>query len=274
MVSTFFTLRLRLFAALGLAGGCLAGVCLAQENKAPLKNPFAGDAQAAESGRVMFRMYCAGCHGLHATGGRSGPDLTRGTFAGGDTDADIYGVVSGGVPGTEMPAFSARLEDEERWRIITYVRSLTPHEPATVPGNAGAGEQLFWAKGGCGRCHRIGSRGSGLGPDLTRAGRQRSLAYLRQSVVEPDAEITGNYATITVVTRDGRTITGVEKGFDNFSARLMDLSGRYYSFQRDEVASIQREYRSLMPLTYRRLFSDAELDDLVAFLAGLGRGAP
>ena len=92
-------------------------------------------------------------------------------------------------------------------------------------------------------------------------------------MVEPDAEITPSYATITVVTRDGRKITGVEKGFDNFSARLMDLSGRYYSFQRDEVASVQREYRSLMPLNYGRLFSDAELNDVIAFLAGLGGGA-
>ena len=258
---------LKVLAALGVAG-----MCLAQDDK-PLRNPFVGDAQAVESGRVMFRMSCAGCHGLHATGGRSGPDLTRGTFVAGDTDADLYGVVSKGVAGTEMPAFSPRLEDDELWRLVSYVRSLSSHEPATIPGDAGAGEQLFWGKGGCGRCHRVGARGSGLGPDLTRAGRQRSLAYLRQSVVEPDAEVTPNYATITVVTRDGRKITGVEKGFDNFSARLMDLSGRYYSFQRDEVASIQREYRSLMPLNYGRLFSDAELNDVIAFLAGLGGGA-
>src|SRR5215813_15470603 len=73
-----------------------------QEDKPTVKNPFAGDAKAVESGRLQFRMACAGCHGLRATGGRSGPDLTRGTFAAGNTEADLYRVISDGVSGTEM----------------------------------------------------------------------------------------------------------------------------------------------------------------------------
>jgi cytochrome c oxidase cbb3-type subunit III len=251
-----------------LAAIALSSVWLLQEARAPATNPFAGDAQAVESGRVMFRMYCAGCHGLHATGGRSGPDLTRGGF--GDADADLFRLVSDGVPGTEMPAFGTHLEDDERWRLVSYVRSLTARDAAPIPGDRAAGEQLFWGKGGCGRCHRVGARGSSIGPDLTRAGRQRSVAYLRESVLAPDADITPSYATITVVTRDGRKIAGVERGFDNFSVRLTDLSGRYYSFQRDEVTSVEREFRSLMPSDYRRLFTDRELDDLTAFLASLG----
>jgi hypothetical protein len=52
----------------------------------------------------------------------------------------------------------------------------------------------------------------------------------------------------------------------------MDLSGHYYSFQKDDVTSIQREDRSLMPATYQGMFSAKELDDLVAYLASLGGG--
>ena len=68
----------------------------------------------------------------------------------------------------------------------------------------------------------------------------------------------------------GAKITGVEKGFDNFSARLIDLSGRYYSFLKDNVASMEIEYRSLMPSNYGRMFNPHELDDLLAYLASLG----
>ena len=249
----------------------LAGCCLAQQNKTA-KNPYAGDAQAIELGRVQFRMSCGGCHGLHATGGRNGPDLTRGTFAAGDTDSDLFRVVSEGIPGTEMPAFGARMEDEQRWRLVSYVRSLNPHDSAPVTGDPAAGEKLFWEKGNCGQCHRVGARGSGLGPNLTRAGRQRSVAYLRESVVSPGAQITPGYEVITVVTRDGKKISGLQKGFDNFSARLMDLSGHYYSFQKDEVTSITREDKSLMPAAYGKMFTGKELDDLVAYLASLGGG--
>ena len=250
----------------------IASCSLAQQGQPPVRNPLAGDAQAIELGRVQFRMSCAGCHGLHATGGRNGPDLTRGTFAAGDTDADLFHVISNGVPGSEMPAFGARMEDEQRWRLVSYVRSLTPHDSAPVPGDPAAGEKLFWEKGNCGQCHRVGSRGSGLGPNLSRAGRQRSLAYLRDSVVSPDAEITPGYLTTTVVTRDGKKIVGLDKGWDNFSARLMDLSGHYYSFQKDEVNSAQREFRSLMPANYGKLFTNRELEDLLAYLASLGGG--
>src|SRR5438552_18104590 len=113
-------------------------------------------------------------------------------------------------------------------------------------------------------------RGTAIGPDLTRAGKQRSLAYLRESVESPNADLTPGYATIVVVTRDGKKIFGVEKGFDNFSARLIDLSGRYYSFLKDNVTSMERQYRSLMPLSYGRLFNPHEFDDLLAYLASLG----
>jgi putative heme-binding domain-containing protein len=247
----------------------ICGTSVAQDRPAS-GNPFAGNAQAIESGRVQFRMSCASCHGLRANGGRSGPELTRGTFTAGDTDADLYHVISDGVAGTEMPSFAERLTEEERWRLVAYVRSLSPADTSRVTGNAAAGEKLFWEKGNCGQCHRIGLRGSTLGPDLSRAGRQRSIPYLRESIVSPDADVTRGYATVIVSTRDGKKLTGIERGFDNFSAQFMDLTGRYYSFQKDDVASMQREFRSLMPLNYGRLFTPQELDDLLAYLAGLG----
>jgi putative heme-binding domain-containing protein len=262
--------QLKVPAVLALSVVCFAQQCLAQENVTSQKNPFAGDANAVEAGRLLFRMSCAGCHGLHATGGRGGPDLTRGTYSTGDADRDLYAVISNGVPGTEMPSFREPLDDSNIWRLVTYVRSLSHAGAAPIKGDRVAGEKLFWGKGSCGQCHRVGVRGIAIGPDLTRAGKQRSLAYLRESIVSPDADLTPGFATIVVVTRDGTKITGVEKGYDNFSARLIDLSGRYYSFLKDNVTSMGREYRSLMPSNYGRMFNPHELDDLLAYLASLG----
>src|SRR5215472_19240569 len=91
---------------------CAICGCGFGQSSGSLSNPFSGDPKAIELGRVQFRMSCAGCHGLHATGGRSGPDLTRGVFATGDSDADLYRVISNGIEGSEMPAFSGRLEDD------------------------------------------------------------------------------------------------------------------------------------------------------------------
>ena len=237
---------------------------MAQEAPSPAVNPHANDPQAAESGRVAFRIYCAPCHGIRAKGGR-GPDLTRGTYSSGERDSDLFQTIRNGVPGTEMPASS--FSDDIIWRVVAYIRSSTQRDQAVPTGNAASGETLFWGKGGCGACHKVGAKGGTMGPDLNRAGRQRSYAYLRESISSPDADITPGFATITVVTRAGQKITGVQRGFDNFSAQFVDMSGKFYSFDKSEVASIQREFRSLMPGNYGRTLTPAEMNDLLAYLS-------
>ncbi|HZT29687.1 MAG TPA: PQQ-dependent dehydrogenase, methanol/ethanol family [Bryobacteraceae bacterium] len=239
------------------------GACAAQVSRDP---------QQIELGRATFRIYCSPCHGIRAQGGR-GPDLTRGTYANGDQDADLFRVISRGVPGTEMVSFSSDLDEANIWRVISFIRSAARPEAAAVRGDAPAGEKLFWGKGGCGQCHVVGNRGGRLGPELTRVGRQRSLAYLRESVVSPSADLTSGYETVTVTSRNGRRIVGVQKSLDNFSVQLMDAGEQIRSFRRSEVAAVTREQRSLMPDTYGRLFSETELNDLLAYLVSL-RGGP
>ena len=234
---------------------------------------------AAETGRWTFRILCAPCHGIHADGGR-GPDLTLGTFTAGDRDADLFRVISRGVPGTEMQAYAGRITDEEISHLIAYLRSVAhankaqdkAQDKAMIQSDAAVGENIFWNKGACGQCHRVGTKGSSIGPDLTRVGRQRSIAYLRTSLLKPDADVTPGYATVTVVMRDGRKIVGVERNFDNFSAQFVDLSGKYYSFVIEDVTSMKREPRSLMPSTYGQLLSESDVNDLLAYLNSLRGG--
>lgn len=239
--------------------------------QAPKTNPLAGDPKAAEQGRVAFRGSCSLCHGIKGEGGR-GPDLTLGTYSAGSSDADLYNVISNGVTGTEMAGFATRFESDDIWRLVSYVRSIAGSASNRVTGNAGNGERLFWTKGQCGQCHMVDGRGKRMGPELTQVGRQRSAAYLRESVVNPGADLTPGYATITVVTKDGKKIVGTQRGYDDFSAQLMDASETYYSFQKSDVASITQEYKSLMPNTFGRLFNQSELNDLIAYMASL-RGA-
>ena len=50
------------------------------------------------------------------------------------TDVQISNLIAGGVPGTEMPAwslaFSGTLTDEQIHQITTYLRSLEPSAPS------------------------------------------------------------------------------------------------------------------------------------------------
>ena len=239
-------------------------LCLVALAAQAQENPFASDPSAAEVGRGMYRIYCSACHGIRAQGGR-GPDLTRGGFRVGDSDAALYKIIAEGSPGTEMNGYIGQ-GPENVWRFVSYVRSLAPKEPEQFSGDAGSGEKVFWGKGACGACHRLGSRGNRMGPDLTMAGRSRSLRYLRDSIVEPDQDLTPGYRTIRVRTRDGRTVAGVERGYDGFSATLMDSSENFHSFLREDVESLVREDRSLMPRDYGKRLRVNEIDDLVAYM--------
>ena len=229
-------------------------------------NPIVADPKSPELGRLMFRIYCTPCHGIHADGGR-GPDLTLGNYANGDHDRDIFRVIARGVSGSEMPAYAGRIEDEGMWRLVAYLKSIA-NKQAPVKGDPSSGEQIFWGKGNCGLCHQVGGRGKSIGPELTRVGRQRSIAYLKASVLTPDADITVGSSTISVILADGKKITGVEKNIDNFSAQLVDLSGKYYSFKKEDVTSMKQEPRSLMP-SYEKLLTPNELDDILAYMSRL-----
>src|ERR1700758_2334621 len=114
------------------------------------RNPYAGDAKAAKAGEYEFRINCALCHGLGARGGGRGPDLTRAQKKHAHSDAEMFQVISNGLPGTVMPANGTNgqgvgMTDEEIWQIITYIRSVEVKGPAKLAGDPARGRQVFEA---------------------------------------------------------------------------------------------------------------------------------
>ena len=138
--------------------------------------------------------------------------------------------------------------------------------------DAAAGKAIFSGKGGCGACHSIGDRGASLGPDLGEIGIRRSAQSLRQSLMDPDAEIDKEYYTVVVATRRGETFRGLALNEDDLSIQIRDIDGNPRSFLKDDLRSSTREARSLMP-SYAARLSSAEIDDVVAYLRTL-KGPP
>jgi putative heme-binding domain-containing protein len=229
------------------------------------KNPLHGNRDAIEAGKGMFRIYCSPCHGLGGEGGRA-PDLTLGRYAAGDSDDALFGVIANGVAGTEMAGYSGRFDSDGIWRIIAYIRTVAGKPAPKLSGDHATGERLFWGKAACGGCHRVGTKGGRFGPELTAIGRMRSLEYLREALVEPGARLTPGYNKITVETRDGKKIVGIEKNYDAFFTTLMDSKENLQSFAASDVRSISREHSSLMPPT--RL-PEGDLNHLLVYLTSL-----
>ena len=137
--------------------------------------------------------------------------------------------------------------------------------------DAAAGKSIFEGKGQCLTCHSIDNRGGSLGPALTEIGVQRTPESLRQSLLDPDAEIAKAYRTAVVITKQGERIEGIVLNEDDLSVQIRDADGNPRSFLKDNLTDLHREERSLMP-SYARRLSEAEIADVVAYLETL-RGA-
>jgi cytochrome c oxidase cbb3-type subunit 3 len=241
----------------------LASLCVAS-----LAVTLAAD-QANEGGlgqgKALFRSNCAFCHGLTAQGGR-GPSLISSSLLTSAGDDVIKGIIKSGVPGTTMPSFDFQKDDLDN--LVGFLRSLSdPHGGAAkVPGDVAAGE-LVYSGNGCANCHRIGNNGSIYGPELTRIGAGRSLEYLRESIVDPSADIADNFGGVTVVMKDGKRVTGVRVGEDTFTVQIRKPDQSFALFDKSETKEVIHETKSMMP-GYSHL-SATELQNLLAYLSTL-----
>jgi cytochrome c oxidase cbb3-type subunit III len=251
----------------------------ANQQEIGVKNPLEGDAKEIKEGYSLFRYNCSLCHGSDARGGGKGPDLTQGRWVHGSTDSEIFQTITKGVPGTQMPPND--LSDDETWAVIAYLRTVTQGTSATA-GDAEAGKQTFLGKAACAQCHMIDGKGGRLGPDLSRIGAARSRQYLTDSIREPSKNLAEEstdpnfavpvvYDTATVVTNDGRRVSGVAKNEDAFSLQLMDQGEKLHFFSKRDVKEVIHEQKSLMPAYDASMLSDKDLQNLVAYLGGLTR---
>lgn len=217
-----------------------------------------------DRGAALFAERCAACHGADATG-ISGPDLTR-LAATGMTDERMAQIIRSGVPGSIMPPSMA--PDEEIRALVAYLRSLAPTVAASGAGSS-RGEQIFFDT--CATCHRIGTRGGRLGPDLSRIGDTRNADALTRSIRDPNAAIAPAYRAMTIVSRSGERVRGIRKGEDAFSVQIMDTNERLRGFRKAEVQQVARESSSLMPAFGPDRLPDADLNEVVQFLASQRR---
>jgi len=168
--------------------------------------PLDDEATAAAGERLFMENNCWLCHGQRGDG--AGPlspglsprpvDFTDAALMARLTDAYLFWRLSegGAQPPflSSMPAWKAMLSPQERWQLVAYVRSI-----ATAGAAAGVSEQVgleLLQKYGCLGCHRYAGKGNFAGPDLDNVGARRDADFIRQSILDPSAEVAKGYRDI------------------------------------------------------------------------------
>jgi len=105
----------------------------------PAQRPFPASEASIAAGKALFaEKGCFACHGQQGDGkgpaagalvdGWGSPirpwDFTLGYYKSGATDLDLFRTITTGMNGTPMPSFDGATSEEERWKLVDYVRSL------------------------------------------------------------------------------------------------------------------------------------------------------
>lgn len=224
-----------------------------------------------EKGKSLFRQNCSFCHGRDATGGESGPDLTRSRLVTEDVDGDkIAAVVRNGRPEKGMPPFN--LADDEISSLVAFIHTQQNDAIAAAgrpggrkgvdvsdlqTGNVEAGRKYFNGAGGCASCHSPTGNLAGL------ASRYQGLELEEQMLYPKNAK-----SKVTVTLASGQTITGTLVYQDEFTVGLIDSSGTYRSWRTRDV-----RYNIYAPVnahvTLFGKYTDDDIHNLMAYLQTL-----
>jgi putative heme-binding domain-containing protein len=131
-------------------------------------------------------------------------------------------------------------------------------------GDPVAGQRAF--KNLCAQCHTLYGEGGKVGPDITANGRA-SFEQLLSNVFDPSLVIGADYQVSTVVTKDGRNLTGlvVENNDRRVVIRMAGQSEE--TVPRNNVEYTRLSKLSMMPEGVEDVFSKKDLSDLFAFLS-------
>jgi putative membrane-bound dehydrogenase-like protein len=134
-----------------------------------------------------------------------------------------------------------------------------------MKANAANGHEVF--KKACASCHKLGSDGANVGPDLTGVKNQTSEVLLLHILV-PEYEIYPGYISYDVETKDGTSITGLLASETASSVTLKRALGQEDTILRANIASMASTSLSLMPQELEKTMTKQELADLIGFLKG------
>lgn len=136
-------------------------------------------------------------------------------------------------------------------------------ESLKATGDVRRGREVF--QRACAACHTHQGTGGNVGPDLTGIRNQPADAILLHILV-PNYEVAPAYQTLTVATRDGRTLTGWLAGETETSVTLRTAFATEETVLRSSIGALTASGLSLMPDGLEQAMSKEELGALIAFL--------
>ena len=175
------------------------------------------------------------------------------------------------VPDIKAPQFTFTPRNfVKEWKI----EDLDPLLGAGLEGNRNFenGRNLFGAAT-CYACHRFNNEGGAVGPDLSTVAGKYSPRDLLRNILDPNLEISDQYAQMEVTQTDGTKVFGRIMNLKGdgiiFNTNMMD-PGAQTTIARKDIKSMELSKVSMMPPGLLNTLKDSDILDLLAYLLSKG----
>lgn len=159
-------------------------------------------------------------------------------------------------------ALQARLGTSSRTQV------LIKYEPALkLNGSAERGKAIFTKS--CASCHQLQGQGHVVGPDLLGALGNKTTEAIFVDILDPNREIDPRYVNYVVVSKSGRTLTGIISSESSSSITFKRAEGIEETVLRSDIDEVQGTGKSLMPENLEEQLAPQDLADVMGYLLSL-----
>ncbi|MCS6976097.1 MAG: c-type cytochrome [Gemmatales bacterium] len=142
---------------------------------------------------------------------------------------------------------------------------------AEKPGDPVRGKKVFLDH--CSKCHRHGTEGHQIGPDLTGMA-VHPKHHLLLEILDPSRSVEGNFRAYTIATADGRVLHGLLIAESRTAVELVDVEAKKHVLLREDIEEMQVSTKSLMPEGFEKQLQEQDFADLLEFLTQRGKFLP
>lgn len=136
-------------------------------------------------------------------------------------------------------------------------------KPETTSPDAARGSKVY--ETACMVCHKFADKGNDVGPHLGTI-KAWTAEQLVTNILDPNREVSPNFALYLVETNDGRTLSGLIASETAGNLTLKRADGGTDTVLRSEIKSLTSPGISLMPEGLEAAITPQQMADLIAFL--------
>jgi putative heme-binding domain-containing protein len=132
-------------------------------------------------------------------------------------------------------------------------------------GDVKRGKMVF-EKAQCIKCHKYGTEGEGVGPDLTMISKRFKRFDTLEAIIYPSKVISDQYRSTQIVTKQGRTFLGLASAPQDGVITILLQDGSKTTVKVSDIADKFDSLISVMPEQLLDPLNKQEIADLFAFL--------